>query len=60
MKCLDLSTHATAFKEFQKRVEKFSGRSDENDFEVWLVDFMEATSDCRWTDVDRTRWFLGS
>jgi len=49
--------YAPAFKELHKRVGKFSGKSDENDFEIWFVDFMEATSDCRWTDVDRTRWF---
>jgi len=46
-----------AFKELQKRVEKFSGKSDENDFEVWLVDFTEATTDCRWTDAERAKWF---
>ena len=34
-----------AFKELLKHVDKFSGKSDENDFEVWLVDFNEATND---------------
>ena len=29
----------------------------ENDFEVWLIDFTEATNDCMWTDVERARWF---
>ena len=46
-----------AFREMQRRVDKFSGKSDENDFEVWLVDFTEATNDCMWTDVERVRWF---
>ena len=36
---------------------KFSGKSDENDFEVWPVDFTEATTDCMWADIDRARWF---
>ena len=46
-----------AFRELQKRIDKFAGKSDENDFEVWLVDFTEATNDCMWTDVERARWF---
>ena len=46
-----------AFRELQKRIDKFAGKSDENDFEVWLVDFIEATNDCMWTDVERARWF---
>ena len=46
-----------AFRELQKRVDKFSGKSDENDFEVWLVDFTEATTDCKWTDGERAQWF---
>ena len=46
-----------AFKELLKCVDKFSGKSDENDFEVWLVYFTEATNDCMWTDVERARWF---
>ena len=45
------------FRESQKRVDKLSGKSSENDFEVWLVDFIEATTDCMWTDDDRTHWF---
>ena len=46
-----------AFRELQRRVDKFSGKSDENDFEVWLVDFTEATTDCKWTDGERAQWF---
>ena len=40
-----------------RRIDKFSDKNDENDFEVWLVDFTEATNDCMWTDVERARWF---
>ena len=46
-----------AFRELQKCIDKFAGKSDENDFEVWLGDFTEATNDCMWTDVERARWF---
>ena len=45
------------FRELQKRIDKFSGKSDENDFEVWLVDFTEATTYCSWTDHERAKWF---
>ena len=34
------------FRVLQKRIEKFSGKSNKNDFDVWLVDFMEATTNC--------------
>ena len=27
----------------------------QNNFDVWLVDFTEATNDCMWTDVERAR-----
>ena len=46
-----------AFRELHKHIDKFAGKSDENDFEVWLVNFTEATNDCMWTDVERARWF---
>lgn len=46
-----------AFRELIKRVDKLSGKSDENHFEVWLIGITEATTDCIWTDVDG---FLGS
>ena len=46
-----------AFKELLRRIDKFSGTNDENDFVVWLVDFTETTNDCMWTHVERARWF---
>ena len=39
------------------RLEKFSGRTGDNDFEVWVEDFKEATTDCGWNDQLRARWF---
>ena len=45
-----------AFKELLRCIDKFSGKNSENNFEVWLVDFTEATNDCMWTDVERDRW----
>ena len=49
--------HPPGFKLLSQRVEKFSGRSGENDFEVWMLDFIEATEDCGWSDEQRARWF---
>ena len=45
------------FKELRSRIDKFSGASGEDDFEVWLEDFVEATNDCGWSDTQRARWF---
>ena len=39
-----------AFKEFLRHIDKVSGKNDENDFGVRLVDYTEATNDCVWTD----------
>ena len=33
------------------------GESIEEDFEVWLEDFVEATNDCGWTDKQHACWF---
>ena len=46
------------FKQIQERVGRFTGKPGEEDFEVWLADFCEATSDCKWSDVQRAQWFL--
>ena len=51
------SIHPKGFKELRFRVDKFSGNTREADFEVWLEDFLEATSYCGWTDVDQAKWF---
>ena len=45
------------FKQIQERVGRFTGKCDEEDFEVWLADFREATADCKWTDKQRAQWF---
>lgn len=34
------------FKVLSLRVEKFYGRTGESDFDVWSLDFVEATVDC--------------
>ena len=51
------SKYPYAFKELLRCIDRFSGKTDENDFEVWLVDFTEDTNDCMWRDVERARWF---
>ena len=38
-------------------MDKFSGRQAEDNFEVWLQDYVEATEDCGWDDEKRARWF---
>jgi len=38
-------------------VDKFSGRQAEDNFEVWLQDYVEATEDCGWDDQKCARWF---
>ena len=52
----DATNFPPAFRELQRRVDKFLGKSarDENDFEVWLID---SATDCMCTDVERARWF---
>ena len=45
------------FKQIQERVGRFTGKCGEEDFEVWLADFREATADCKWTDKQRAQWF---
>jgi len=38
-------------------MDKFSGKPGDNDFEVWVDDFQEATTDCGWDDKQRVQWF---
>ena len=40
-----------------QRVDKFSGCQGDDDFEIWLVDFKEATEHCGWQDKQRAKWF---
>ena len=49
--------HPLGFKTLIHRVEKFSGRKGDNDFEIWLMDFKEATEHCGWNDEQRAKWF---
>ena len=45
------------FKQIQEKVGRFTGKCGDEDFEVWLADFHEATADCKWTDKQRAQWF---
>ena len=45
------------FREVRSRVKCFSGNKGEDDFQLWLEDFKEASNDCQWSDDDRARWF---
>ena len=45
------------FKEIRSRVGKFSGRRGDDDFNLWLTDYEEATEDFSWNDEVRVKWF---
>ena len=47
------------FRELQKRIDKFSGKSDENDFEVWLVDLQKLLLTAHGQIMKRQNGFLG-
>ena len=47
----------TRFQSLSGRIEKFSGRQGDADFELWVMDFNEATLNCGWDDVQRAKWF---
>ena len=49
--------HPPGFRTLLQRVDKFSGRQGDDDFEVWLTDFKEATAHCGWQDKQRMKWF---
>ena len=49
--------HPPGFRTLLQRVDKFSGRQGDDDFEVWLTDFEEATAHCGWQDKQRMKWF---
>ena len=46
-----------AFKDLRSRLEKFSGKPGEGDFEFFLEDYLEATQNCGWRDEQRAHWF---
>ena len=46
-----------AFGDLHSRLDKFSGKSGEGDFEIWLEDYLEATQNCGWSDKQRAHWF---
>ena len=52
-----LDPHPPGFRALCTRLEKFSVRTGDNDFEVWVEDFKEATTDCGWNDQLQARWF---
>ena len=49
--------HPPGFKEVRTRVKCFSGKTGQDDFQLWLEDYEEASSDYKWSDKDRARWF---
>ena len=49
--------HPPGFRSLSGRIEKFSGRQGDDDFELWVMDFNEATTNCGWNDVQRAKWF---
>ena len=50
-----VNPHFPGFRALCTWLEKFSGRSGDNDFEVWVEDFKEATADCEWDDQLRAK-----
>ena len=46
-----------AFKELRSRLDKFTGKTGDGDFELWLDDFQEVTEHCGWTNEQRAHWF---
>ena len=49
--------HPPGFKEMRSRIQPFSGKRGEEDFQLWLKDYEEAFADCQWSDRERSRWF---
>ena len=47
--------HPPGVKALSQLVEKFSGRSGGNHFDVWLLNFIEATGNCRLSDEQSPR-----
>ena len=47
--------HPPGFRTLLQRVDKFSGHQGDDDFEIWLVDFKEATKNCGLQDKQRVK-----
>ena len=53
----DAQLRPWGFKELCGHVDTFSGKTGEEDFDVWLEDFVETTNDMGWSDQQRAYWF---
>ena len=51
------SKQSPGFKEVRSRVDKFTGKQADDDFELWLTDFKEATTVYEWSNQQKSRWF---
>ena len=49
--------HPPGFRSLSGWIEKFSGRQGDADFELWVMDFNEATTNCGWDDIQCAKWF---
>ena len=53
--------HPPGFRTLIQRVDRFRGCQGDDNFEIWLMDFEEATEHCGWQDKQRAKqfsWFL--
>lgn len=49
--------HPQGFSKIRNHIQPFSGERGEDDFQLWLEDYEEASTNCQWDDNDRARWF---
>ena len=49
--------HPPGFKDIRAWVGRFSGKKGEEDFDLWLSDYKEATVDFEWDDEKHAKWF---
>lgn len=52
--------YPSGFSTLVHRVDKFSGHQGSDDFEIWLMDFNEATEHCGWLTSKKPNGFPGS
>ena len=50
--------HPPGFRSLSGWIEKFSCCEGDTDFELWVMDFNEATTNCGWSDVQCAKSFL--